>query len=65
MNDEIDSEQPGSDPVVTDGLTQRWKFLLSKLVHAISSGSHPIAVLLEDFHWADRDALGEILNELC
>ena len=37
----------------------RWKFLLSSLVSAISSKSHPIALVFEDLHWADDDAIGE------
>lgn len=37
----------------------RWKFLLSNLVRAISSHSHPIALLFEDLHWADDDTFGE------
>ena len=37
----------------------RWKVLLSHLVCAISSHSHPIALLFEDLHWADDDTFGE------
>ena len=37
----------------------RWKVLLSNLVCAISSRSHPIALLFEDLHWADDDTFGE------
>lgn len=61
MNKKIDSEVylDESNHNVTDGLTQRWTFLLSKLLHAISTESHPIAVSFEDIHWADNDALGE------
>lgn len=49
----------GDVKTATD-LKQRWKFLLSKLVSAISKESHPIAILFEDIHWADKDALGEL-----
>lgn len=48
----------GDTQTATD-LKQRWKFLLSKLVLAISKESHPIAILFEDIHWADKDVLGE------
>ena len=53
-----------SDHVVTDGLTQRWNFLLSKLVFAISKKSHPIAIVFEDVHFADIDALGETTSTI-
>ena len=43
-------------------LTQQLKFLLSKLVYAISRESHPIAILFEDLHWADRYALGKLFD---
>ena len=44
---------------ISQALTLRWKFLLSSLVSAISSKSHPIALVLEDLHWADDDAIGK------
>jgi predicted ATPase len=43
----------------SQALKLRWKFLLSTLVYAISSQSHPIALVFEDLHWADADTLGE------
>ena len=42
----------------TPALKLRWKFLLSNLVYAICSQSHPMVLLFEDLHWATDDALG-------
>ena len=44
-------------------LKLRWKFLLSTLVFAISSRSHPIALIFEDLQWADEDTLGECFSD--
>ena len=44
----------------TAGMRLGWKFLLSNLVYAISSQSHPIALVFEDLHWADEDTFGEV-----
>ena len=48
----------GSDYAATE-VTQRWAHLLSKLVYAIAKKSHPVALIFEDLHWADKDSLGE------
>lgn len=49
----------GSRCLSADNLNPQLKFHLSKLVCAISRESRPIALLFEDLHWSDKDALGE------
>lgn len=51
------AERGNSD---SQALKLRWKFLLSTLVRAISSQSHPIVLVFEDLHWADEDVLGKV-----
>ena len=43
-----------------DSSSQQFRFLLSKLVCAMSKKAHPFAFLFEDLHWSDQDALGKI-----
>jgi predicted ATPase len=44
----------------TENLATRWTLLLAKLIYAISKEAHPIALIFEDLHWADQDAIGEL-----
>lgn len=44
---------------------QQLKFLLSKLICAISREFHPVALLFEDLHWSNSDALGKLSSSWC
>lgn len=47
QGDETDAEFDEFDIEETTVSHQRWKFLLCKLIHAISNQSHPIALHLD------------------
>ena len=64
MNDDVSALFECDDSSLANGAadcsSQQFRFLLSKLVCAMSRKAHPFAFLFEDLHWSDQDALGKI-----